>query len=885
MYLTFVALPFGCTLVVSTRGFPILSEPTVSLRPPRLRKRAELFDVAHPGVRLFCSPPGQRVQKVRGSPEKLGGPTLTQRLLLLLLAIMLTAGCGGGGGGTQPAAVTPPPSTAPVVLRHPVNGAMPVNVTHVTFTGIDAAGSVVYGPHTRPVADEITLDLPVLVRTLRIEYLQGSNLLGSVLVTLFLQPGQETVLDDPDVVLAAPVLQTLAVSPAEASIADGTTQQFSVLGTYSDGSELDLTSAVAWSTGNAGVATVSNETGSRGRATAQGTGQTRVTANLGQVSGSADLTVTAAVLASIQVTPGSPAIPKGLTQQFAATGTFTDGSLQDLTTGVAWASTDESVATIGADGLASGAASGQATISATSGPISGSTVLTVTPAVLVGLAITPDNLSIPRHFTGNFGVTGTYSDGSLLDLTSVATWSSDLPGVAEVSNLTGSWGRATAIDEGQATLTASLQGFSDTTTVTVFFGTEILSLSPTGQRGNSSSSSSECPAPNFDGRYVAYGSSASNLVPGDTNGNSDVFVYDRSTSTNRRVNTSASDQEANGFSYKTDISGDGRYVVFQSFASNLVAGDTNGSYDIYVKDLQDGSIDRVSVSSAGAQGNGHSQDPMISADGRYVVFHSAASTLVAGDTNGADDVFRHDRDTGATVRVSVSTGGTQGNGGSNTAGVSGDGRLVVFNSTANNLVAGDTNGQQDVFLRDLQANTTVRASRTSTGGESNSSSFLPAISANGARVTFGSNATNMVAQAVPNGDSIYLYDVATGAVTLGSTNAAGVSGNSYSDFSRLSADARYLVFDGGSTNLAPGDTDSDRDVFVKDLTTGVVALASVDSFGTKIADFGDDAIARPSGDGRFIAFRTNSPILDPRDSGSDYDVYLTLNRLWEALVP
>jgi hypothetical protein len=223
-----------------------------------------------------------------------------------------------------------------------------------------------------------------------------------------------------------------------------------------------------------------------------------------------------------------------------------------------------------------------------------------------------------------------------------------------------------------------------------------VSVSSVGGQGNDFSSG---PALSADGRYVAFESTASNLVAGDTNGSGDVFVHDRQTGATTRVSVSSTGEQGNGNSFRAALSADGRYVAFESTASNLVAGDTNGTSDIFVHDRQTGATTRVSVSSAGEQGNNNSFRSALSANGRYVAFYSLASNLVAGDTNGRWDVFVHDRQTGVTRRVSVSSAGVQGNHDSMWPALSADGRYVAFDSVASNLVPGDTNETWDVFIR------------------------------------------------------------------------------------------------------------------------------------------------------------------------------------------
>jgi Tol biopolymer transport system component len=169
-----------------------------------------------------------------------------------------------------------------------------------------------------------------------------------------------------------------------------------------------------------------------------------------------------------------------------------------------------------------------------------------------------------------------------------------------------------------------------------------------------------------------------------------------------RVSVDSSGNQGNCWSSYPSISSDGRYVAFSSLASNLVAGDTNGAYDIFVHDRQTGVTTRVSVDSSGNEGNDISGAPSISSDGRYVAFESYASNLVA-DTDSGLDIFVHDRQTGMTSRVSVNSSGNKGNGASIYPSMSSDGRYVAFESDASNLVACDTNGWPDIFVHDRQA--------------------------------------------------------------------------------------------------------------------------------------------------------------------------------------
>jgi Tol biopolymer transport system component len=268
-----------------------------------------------------------------------------------------------------------------------------------------------------------------------------------------------------------------------------------------------------------------------------------------------------------------------------------------------------------------------------------------------------------------------------------------------------------------------------------------VSLGPYGAQGNGNSFE---PAISADGRFVAFASDASTLVAGDTNAASDIFVRDRQTATTTRVSVGADGAQGDRSSSEPAISADGRFVAFASEASNLVPGDTNDAQDVFVRDRQTAKTTRVSVGAHRTQSNAESFGPAISANGRHVAFSSEASNLVPGDTNRASDVFVHDRQTTTTTRVSFGDYRTQGNDRSTEPAISADGRYVAFSSGASNLVPGDTNDAQDVFVRDRWTAKTTRVSLGDYGRQGNAESFGPAISANGRYVAFFSDATNLV---------------------------------------------------------------------------------------------------------------------------------------------
>jgi Tol biopolymer transport system component len=389
-----------------------------------------------------------------------------------------------------------------------------------------------------------------------------------------------------------------------------------------------------------------------------------------------------------------------------------------------------------------------------------------------------------------------------------------------------------------------------------------VSVDSAGNRGNAPSF---YPSISADGRFVAFVSNASNLVPGDTNFDQDIFVRDLSTNTTTRVSVDSAGNQANDNSTKPSISADGRFVAFVSDATNLVPGDTNAGTDIFVRNLLTNTTTRVSVDSVGNQGNGRlSLDflvPSISADGRFVAFASRASNLVPGDTNLYQDIFVRDLLTNTTTRVSVDSAGNQANGFSFDPSISSNGRFVVFQSSAPNLVLGGTNDSAEIFMRDLSTNTTTRVSVDSAGNPGNDFSSDPSISGDGRFVAFASNASNLVPGDTNASQDIFVRDLSTNTTTRVSVDSAGNQANGNSSKPSISADGRFVAFESRSSNLVPGDTNTNSDIFVRDLFTNTTTRISVDSVGNQVSGF--SANPSISADGRKVAFSSDAANLLP----------------------
>jgi archaellum component FlaF (FlaF/FlaG flagellin family) len=400
-----------------------------------------------------------------------------------------------------------------------------------------------------------------------------------------------------------------------------------------------------------------------------------------------------------------------------------------------------------------------------------------------------------------------------------------------------------------------------------------ISVSSNGTQSNGQSAFS---AVSQDGRYVAFDSTATNLIGLDTNGATDVFMRDRKTGKTRRVSVRSNGTQGNGPSSIPDISNSGRFVVFLSSASNLVPGDSNGVADIFVRDRKKDKTSRVSTRSNGGQANGASNFPKISADGRFVTFESAATNLVSGDSNGLTDIFVKDRKSGKTRRVSVRSNGAQPNATSSFADISSNGRYVTFTSSATNLVAGDTNAAGDVFLHDRNNKKTKRVS-IGAAGEGNGASLLSSVSNKG-QVAFASLATNLVGGDTNATIDVFVRNTPANNTRRVSISTAGVQGNSGSPTTwspHISASGRYVAFESNATNFA-NDTNAAGDVFVRDRKQNKTRRVSVRFDGSQAN--ASSFIANVTNDGKFVTFLSTATNLVGGDTNGASDIFLRSTR-------
>ncbi len=407
----------------------------------------------------------------------------------------------------------------------------------------------------------------------------------------------------------------------------------------------------------------------------------------------------------------------------------------------------------------------------------------------------------------------------------------------------------------------------------------LASTSDTGVKGNSSSSDV---ALSGDGRLVAFSSNSTNLDRADTDTFDDVYVKDLVTGDLTLVSTSDTGVKGNRYSYGVALSADGRFVAFSSDASNLDPADNDGFDDLYVKDLVTGDITLASTSDTGVKAIGFSLDAVLSGDGSLVAFSSDATNLDPADTDGSRDVYVKDLLTGGLTLVSTSDTGAKGNGWTSYSALSGDGSLVAFSSDSDNLDPADTDTFYDVFVKDLVTGDLTLVSTSDTGVKGNSFSAGVALSANGRFLAFSSGSTNLDPADTDSVADVYVKDRATGDLTLVSTSDAGVDGNGYSDDAALSGDGITVAFSSASTNLDPADTDSFTDVYVEVAKTCNGEAVTI--LGTAHADVivgtpGRDVIDGHSGADTINGVAGNDTVCgvaggDLLTGGSGYDVLL-----------
>lgn len=416
--------------------------------------------------------------------------------------------------------------------------------------------------------------------------------------------------------------------------------------------------------------------------------------------------------------------------------------------------------------------------------------------------------------------------------------------------------------------------------IVLAYRTMVVSEPPRGGVGNGASQN---PVLSTTGRVVAFDTTATNLGVPDANGPvRDVFAVDRVTDERRLVSAPTGGSGADGPSSTPVISRDGQRVVFVSQATNLVAADTNGHPDIFFRDGR-GPIGTVSVGLRGVPANGPSGQPDISADGRFVVFASAASNLVEGDTNGHVDVFVRDLLQGFTFRASVSSRGVEADGNSFAPAIAADARAISFASAATNLVEGDTNRVPDVFVRVPSTRRTDRVSVSSSERQQNRAVAAPFtqvsdLSRDGRYVVFESDATNLVRPDANRRTDIFRRDRRSGRTTLVSVDSYGFQGNNDSFAPTITPSGQFISFQSFATNLAPGGGPRE-DIFVRDLSNRTTSVVNVPATGGRRSrELVQQLLQRPSlsNNGTVAAFTSTARNLVDGDTNDTQDVFVRL---------
>lgn len=391
--------------------------------------------------------------------------------------------------------------------------------------------------------------------------------------------------------------------------------------------------------------------------------------------------------------------------------------------------------------------------------------------------------------------------------------------------------------------------------------TVLVSVAPDGTPCNGIA---ERPAISGNGRYVTFQAYADNLVPGAVFANNTIYRHDLVTGETIIVSVGPDGVPGNGQSFEPVISDDGNRIAWYSTANDLVEGDTSPRQDVFVRDIAAGTTIRVSCAADGTQGNSNSSKPAISGNGAFVAFESHAWNLVADDTNGWTDVFVCDLANGTVERVSVATGGTEGGNESYNSSISDDGSRVAFASAAGDLVPGDANGQPDIFVRDRVAGTTTCLSAVG-----NNTSEYPFISGNGVWVSYKSAATNLVPDDTNGLSDVFVANIASGAVTRVSVAKDGSQSSSPSGYTRspLSDDGTLLFFDAERgenllPGLAPRGSRGSYQVFLAGTPSGTAGVGVRECITNPYAGWIADAeVPVLSGNQRYVFFRSIEPFV------------------------
>jgi Tol biopolymer transport system component len=407
-----------------------------------------------------------------------------------------------------------------------------------------------------------------------------------------------------------------------------------------------------------------------------------------------------------------------------------------------------------------------------------------------------------------------------------------------------------------------------------------LSVDSAGGEGDDASFvSKRCVADNGKTTLVVFASRSTNLVKSDKNGKTDVFLRDVAAATTTRIVLDTGGNDPDDDSSNASITPDGRFVVFQSNATDLVSGDKNGATDVFVLDRASGVIERISVEGKGNEGDGDSDDASISDDGRFVVFSSRADNLVKGDSNAREDVFLRDRKNLTTTCVSLNQSGSPGDDVSREPEISGDASTIVFGSLADDLVTNDTNLSHDVFLYDVATKALTLGDVNESGFQLRTGADEPTLTPDGKLLAFRSTADNVHRAATSGVAQIYVRDPASGQIWLASHANDGAAADNHCEqpslFTRTNgAGTRpQVAFWSEAQNLPDADSAFDFDAYVFDVPSGAIQCANVDSTGVGGGSGGNTSGFGTTPDGSQIVFSTRDGGLVAGDTNGDIDVF------------
>lgn len=494
---------------------------------------------------------------------------------------------------------------------------------------------------------------------------------------------------------------------------------------------------------------------------------------------------------------------------------------------------------------------------------------------VASLTASQDSLALDVGESKTVGITAHLVGGGTADVSAMVTLASSVPGVAATSG-----SKVTGAGAGSAVVTATL--FNKKTTVSVTVNNFVVGL--LSSAGGSTPADGYCGNISIsdDGRYAAFDSDADNL--GEQTGNSEVILVDRSNGSLKVLSNRSNGSVPTGNSDGCKISGNGRFVAFET-DSDLVPEDTNGVSDVYLYDIQNSTVELISINSSGtAAGDKESAAyrASISRDGRFVAFQSDATDLVSGDSNLRRDVFLRDRQTGTTELISQATDGTQSNGicAVYADAISDDGRYVTFYSTATNLDASvtDNNGFRDAFLRDRVAGTTTLISKAfGSSTSADKQTYVTDMSADGNTVVLASEASNLTAATVTGQRQLYRYTRSTGTMELLTDDNSGGPLAGFNSEGSLSADGRYLLFTNSKNTVF--DPNNRLQVIIRDLNTGEYKVVSSTTGG--VGGNGDSYVynGAMTQSGRTIVFESEATDLTVQavNNGGQRQVYATIN--------